>query len=85
MIEIRVRGDFQIDDALRDEIRSLPLTSGVELTADDVQMHERRISPMGTGQPIWFDVLVQTQMMGLPANVVGAATWDTTARCSPPA
>jgi hypothetical protein len=76
VIEIKVSGDFRIDDALRDEIRSLPLKSDADLTADDVEMRERQIRPMGTGQPIWFDILVQAQMQGLPANAVGAAIWD---------
>lgn len=74
VIEIRAHGQYRIDGALRDEIRSLPLESAADLSPSDIEMRETQLHPQGVGEPYLIDVWVLLQ--GLPANVVGSAIWD---------
>lgn len=66
VIDVRANGDFRIDDTLRAEIRAILLDSADDLSADDLDVQETQIVPMGTGLAYQFELWLQA----LPPNIV---------------
>jgi hypothetical protein len=75
IIDIRAHGNFRIDDSLRAAIRAAAVDSIGGLSADDVDVRETELHPMGATAHL-FDIWVQAQAMNVPASVIGAAIWD---------
>jgi hypothetical protein len=71
VLDIRGRGDFRIDSTLRDELRQIPLTSG--LSTDDVQVQETRMPPQGIGMAAMFETWVQAMPPNIVGSIVGGA------------
>jgi hypothetical protein len=72
VIDLRTHGDFRIDSTLRDEIRAMPLDSADDLSADDLDVQETRIQPMGPGLAYVFEVWLQPPTLNVAGTLIGA-------------
>jgi hypothetical protein len=77
VIDIQARGDFRIDDTLRNEIRAILLDLTDELSADDLDVQEAKISPQGTGMAYQFELWLQNPwVIGLSTNLIAIGILD---------